>query len=56
MKDPEKSSRKHINSLRKHSISDKTRSDNSNPFAPKEDPFSPFMARGMKSLGRKYAQ
>lgn len=40
--------------LRKHSISEKTRSDN-NP-AYKEEQYTALLCRDMKSLGRKYAQ
>lgn len=42
--------------FRKHSISEKTRSDNTNPFAGKEDHYAALLTRDMKSLGRKYVQ
>lgn len=54
MKDPEKSSRKHPGDLRKHSISEKTRSDNTPSY--KEEQYTALLCRDMKSLGRKYAQ
>jgi hypothetical protein len=54
MKEPEKSSRKHVGDLRKHSISEKTRSDNTPPF--KEEQYTALLCRDMKSLGRRYAQ
>lgn len=41
--------------FRKHSISEKTRSDN-NPFSSKEDHYAVLLTRDMKSLGRKYVQ
>jgi hypothetical protein len=40
--------------LRKHSISEKTRSDNTPSF--KEEQYTALLCRDMKSLGRKYAQ
>jgi|GWRWMinimDraft_6_1066014.scaffolds.fasta_scaffold325673_1 hypothetical protein len=56
MKEPEKSSKKHIGELRKHSISEKTRSDNTNQFASKDEQYFALLGRDMKSLGRKYMQ
>lgn len=59
MKEAEKSSRKHISQFKKHSISEKTRSDYPSSYSSKdskEEQYSPFLGRGMKSLGRKYAQ
>jgi hypothetical protein len=29
---------------------------NNNPFVTRDEPFSPFLGRGIKSMGRKYAQ
>ena len=42
--------------LRKHSLSEKTRSDYSSPFAGKEELPSPFLGKAGKTLGRKYMQ
>jgi hypothetical protein len=57
MKECDKNNKRLPIEFRKHSISEKTRSDiNTTPFGSRDEPFSPFLGRGMKSMGRKYAQ
>lgn len=55
MKEQEKSHKATVE-LRKHSLSEKTRSDYSSPFTTKEDSFGVFLGKGGKTFGKKYVQ
>lgn len=56
MREQDRGVKKTTVELRKHSLSEKTRSDYSSPFACKEELPSPFLGKAGKTLGRKYMQ
>ena len=58
MREVDKTSGKHITIIKKHSISEKTRGENSSPFSSRDarEDQSSFLSRGIKSLGKKYLQ
>ena len=56
MRDQDRSVKKATAELRKHSLSEKTRSDYSSPLVAKEEFPCSFLGKAGKTLGRKYMQ